>query len=397
MPSTLTWLDQDEDARVRSLGILALFQEKESRDELGIGAIRDSIADRLFPGTTTIQTRLRYMLIIPWMYQRLEGERVPASQFDARARQDELALTQPLMESGADGVFGRVARGGLKRLPSSVYWAGLGTWRIRRFQGTQMDYYRCVDALYVRRDCPRRREDDDSEPDRATLTWHPRLPPAPAGFPGKLDLKVTRDEASFLVDQIQTACPVSLLGWLASYGRPDRAGVPWEHTQQADFPEPMRVLLHHAHLFADIVEGAARLYNIALARQRGVEALADYHCAALDSWRERIDWSALTSWSLDAFWSEVVTSGHTITASTRRFVTAWVDRACATKGAVADDVTALDIIRQRERALKGPHSRFDNRGALNQWSGSSATSRLAYRWPITRRFLDDLYPALDRK
>lgn len=36
------------DARDRSLKILALFQEKESRDELGIGAIRGcSIANQL--------------------------------------------------------------------------------------------------------------------------------------------------------------------------------------------------------------------------------------------------------------------------------------------------------------------------------------------------------------
>lgn len=397
MPSTLTWLDQDADARDRSLKILALFQEKESRDELGIGAIRDSIADQLFPGTTTIQTRLRYMLIIPWMYQRLERARVPASQFAARSRQDELALTRPLMESGADGVFGRVARGGLKRLPSSVYWAGLGAWRIRRFHGTQTDYYRCVDALYVRRDRPRHREDDDAEPGHDTITWHPRLPPPPTGFPDKLDLTVTGEEAAFLVDRIQTSHPGSLLGWLVLYGRPDRAEVPWEHTQQADFPEPMRVLLSHAHLFADIVEGAARLYNIALARERGDDALAHEHCVELDSWRERLDWSALTSWSLDAFWGEVVTSGHTITTPTRKFVAAWVDCVRAIDGAVADDVTAIDIIRRRERSLKGPHSRFDNRGALAQWSGNSGTGRLAYRWPITRRFLDDLYPALDRR
>ena len=48
---------------------MALFQERESRDELGLGAIRDSIADHLFPGTSTIQTRLRYMLFIPWLFR----------------------------------------------------------------------------------------------------------------------------------------------------------------------------------------------------------------------------------------------------------------------------------------------------------------------------------------
>lgn len=59
MTSTLTWVDYDSEARDRSLRILALFQQKESRDELGLGGIRDSFADMLFLGTPTIQTRLQ--------------------------------------------------------------------------------------------------------------------------------------------------------------------------------------------------------------------------------------------------------------------------------------------------------------------------------------------------
>ena len=65
MPSLLSWVDHDSAARERSLRILALFQEKETRDELGLGGVRDAFADRLFPGTSTIQTRLRYMLFVP--------------------------------------------------------------------------------------------------------------------------------------------------------------------------------------------------------------------------------------------------------------------------------------------------------------------------------------------
>lgn len=49
MVSTLTWIDHDSRARERTLRILAQFQEKESRDELGIGTVRDSLADLLFP------------------------------------------------------------------------------------------------------------------------------------------------------------------------------------------------------------------------------------------------------------------------------------------------------------------------------------------------------------
>ena len=46
--SSLAWIDFDEAERQRAQRIMALFLEKESRDELGLGAIRDSIADHLF-------------------------------------------------------------------------------------------------------------------------------------------------------------------------------------------------------------------------------------------------------------------------------------------------------------------------------------------------------------
>ena len=49
MPSQLAWIDQDSTARERTLRILSPFQEKESRDELWLGSIRDSFADQLFP------------------------------------------------------------------------------------------------------------------------------------------------------------------------------------------------------------------------------------------------------------------------------------------------------------------------------------------------------------
>jgi hypothetical protein len=67
MAASLTWIDHDAKARERSLRILSLFKTT-TRDELGLGAIRDSFADQLFPGTSTIQTRLRYMLFVPWIY-----------------------------------------------------------------------------------------------------------------------------------------------------------------------------------------------------------------------------------------------------------------------------------------------------------------------------------------
>src|SRR5207253_7869617 len=84
--SSLGWIDFDEAERDRAQRIMALFQERESRDELGLGAIRDSIADHLFPGTSTIQTRLRYMLFVPWLLRLIEDRHGAPNQLMDEAR-----------------------------------------------------------------------------------------------------------------------------------------------------------------------------------------------------------------------------------------------------------------------------------------------------------------------
>ena len=83
--SAFVWLDYSERERRKMLNIVDLFGEHDTRDELGIGSVRDAFADMLFPGTSTIMTRARYFLLVPWTYQRLERLRVKSAEMAARA------------------------------------------------------------------------------------------------------------------------------------------------------------------------------------------------------------------------------------------------------------------------------------------------------------------------
>jgi hypothetical protein len=62
MVSQFAWLDFSEHERRKALDVIDLFRERDTRDELGIGTVRDALSDVLFPGTSTIQTRARYFL-----------------------------------------------------------------------------------------------------------------------------------------------------------------------------------------------------------------------------------------------------------------------------------------------------------------------------------------------
>ena len=44
-----------------------MFSQAESRDELGLGQISNALSDTLFPGTSVLLTRARYLLFIPWL------------------------------------------------------------------------------------------------------------------------------------------------------------------------------------------------------------------------------------------------------------------------------------------------------------------------------------------
>ena len=44
-----------------------LLSEQGAVDELGIGIIRDAFANYFFPGTSTIQNRAKYFLIVPYV------------------------------------------------------------------------------------------------------------------------------------------------------------------------------------------------------------------------------------------------------------------------------------------------------------------------------------------
>ena len=216
----------------------------------------------LFPGTSTIQTRLRYMLFVPWVYQELEGKRVSSNRFAARARRLELELIEPLLDSDdRAGVFGIGAGKALKRLPSEVYWSGLGAWGIRRYSGSIDEYHRGIDRIYARRGRRREHEDDDESVHPASVTWHPQLPEPPEDFPYGLSFALTRDEAEFLRDAIVTNCSGTLLAWLAREGRPGRVDRPWEHPDLARFTRRDHTLLQHARLFSTVMLGAAIVYN----------------------------------------------------------------------------------------------------------------------------------------
>ncbi len=398
MPSTLSWIDHDPKERDRMQKVLSLFKERNTVDDLGLGAIRDTFSDRLFPGTSTIQTRLRYMLFIPWMYRKLEEEKVPSQRIAERGREFELALVTPLSKDDDPyGVFGISARGSLKRLPSTVYWSGLASWGIRRFVGSKEDYHQSLDPVYRRRKLAGRLDDGDIDPDRLTVTWHPRLPDTPPKFPKKLGLKLTRAEAIFLRERIVTSHPNSLLAFLALHGSVSEETFPWHHPDLGSFPDEQKELLEHGRIFSQVMFGAAALYNIMLAEKSQQRELKERHQQTFEQWVAEIeqDNAAIGGWDLTRFWALVLGYGHVVTDRAQQFVEQWAGLVQGNLSELPGNKSATDLIKQREYQMKHSLARLSYQQALDRWGGASGLTRFSYRWNVARSFLYDLHDGLN--
>lgn len=96
----ITWIDLTASDRDKVRRILDLFNEKGTVDELGLGGIRDFISDALFPGTSILHTRLRYVLFIPWLYRSLESRYNKVKDIEQEARNLEIQLISALKNQG---------------------------------------------------------------------------------------------------------------------------------------------------------------------------------------------------------------------------------------------------------------------------------------------------------
>jgi hypothetical protein len=393
MTSAFAWLDFSDQDRKRALDALDMFRDEETRDELGLGVIRDAFADRLFPGTSTVQTRVRYFLFVPWLFRVLRpGDR---ERFAQRTRQLQDQLRRSLMKGGESlGVIGYLAGGNVRRLPSSVYWRGLQRLAVLRFNGSEADYGRQLRSAE-----PSLRNDDGEPVAGADRTvWDARLPNAPEGWLDATNFKLSPEESGYLIDQVSFAAPSSLLAHLLHVaGPPSETNFPWEHVPPAQLPQALSEEVNHAQNFSEGMHGASLLYNLMLAREKGSDDLVQQYEEWLAQWWEGLKQrsGAFGEWNRSRLWGLVAAWGARVPPPTYNFVETWLSATGTAHRVetILSDRQLHDLIRHRERFLKRARARLGNPRALDLWNGRSGVGQLDYRWgrPV-RQMLQDMIP-----
>jgi hypothetical protein len=357
----------------------------------------------LNPGTSTIQTRARYFLFIPWIYQDVEAKAARSNldvrAIDDRLRKSEIRLIDALAESDdSTGTIGIEARARLKRLPSNVYWRGLGTWGIRLFEGSQSQYHRglatgrapLADALSTATGDEARRQS----------SWHPAIPKPPDGYPKEASFALAYTEAEYLQDRILSRAPRTLLAFLVDRATQiEETNFPWEADLEG-LPESITTQLGHARNFSETIFGAAILYNLQLARLVKSEELVETYEKEFSKWCALVEErrTDLESWDRAAFWRVATSHGAKIPAPTHQFVDVWLDMLFANKPEdLESNSAAQGLIEQREAYLKGDEqARLVSPKAREIWRGASGAFQLDYRWWVTRAILNDIAAGFEK-
>jgi hypothetical protein len=394
-PAVLAWLDYSEADQRRAREIVRMFSQPESRDELGLGQIRDAISDTLFPGTSVLLTRARYLLFVPWFYREGVRLRRQGSQLSSWVDTQERRLIGALRNGGdSSGLIGGVVGEQVQNLPSTIYWNSLRRFGILRHDGTPTQ----IAGL---RQASRPLDDTTEFVERSDAVWDPSMPGPPEDFFAltSCDFTLTRDEATWLAERIGQAAPDTLLEFLVEKGsrRPDVAQFAWDDNEVNAAMGQVRDAVNEARRFAVAMHGAALLYNVLLAeRAEGLgmtrhDGQRDYFADLLDQWSGEVQASDLGSWNLEGLWALVMEQGRQASPLTYRFVTDWVNLVRSPSGReLASDQTARTLIREREIHQKRGQARLTNDRLIRQWGGASGSGRLNFRWPVVARLLNDI-------
>lgn len=387
--SSFGWLDGDDSQRNAMLEVVKLFDDVSTVDELGIGSVRDTFSNAMFPGTSTLHTRVKYVLFVPWLVDDVARHRWPVDRSAAELRSREAKLIDALIAGGeAEGVIGRDAKSRLKRMPSELYWPSLEHLGVRTWQTSINGYWRS--AIQHRKVV----DDPDVEAQVIERLGMATLPPAPSDLLSSTTFDLTAVEAEFLRSRVADATRGSLLAWLAVNHPASTADRIWNHEASEEFPASLAQLVDDARRVHLTATGPSLLYNLLLAELTGNDEVREEYTDQLNEWATRLETEQVfVDWDRDAFWSRMYARNRRIRPGTKRFLDDWWALCEAQRG---DGDEAKQLITARELVLKRGRARITYPDARSTWSVGAGTGPLDYRWDVARRHLNDIAAGLER-
>ena len=279
----LGWIDFSPKDRNRVGSILDMLKPEGQVDELGIGTIRDTLADRLFPGISTIQTRAKYFFIIPYILNdflktppKNRKKKSPTNYLEQREYEIMWDLADKYRDHKGSGVIGITLKRGehIVRRPSEIYWNGLNIFKCINARGLSANaFLKSANNVNLETLALTIEEEGGDDVDAGFENYFNIKVPTQPDWDTNLEIELNKEEASFLKDAMLDL-KHSVLALVANveadyevFRTSDTFNDFVKTIVNEPIPGELKKDLILAHDFAVLMEGAHIAYNQELQKQ----------------------------------------------------------------------------------------------------------------------------------
>ncbi len=403
LSASIGWIDFSPTHRNRVGTVLDLLRPEGIVDELGLGTIRNTLANQLFPGISTIQTRAIYFFIIPYIlyeYQQLPAAKRRSKSALQYLEQKEYEIMWQLADTykheEGHGVIGisKYKPQKIVRRPSAIYWNGLYNFRFVDTGGLAADaFLRQATRQNLSDLLSTSKEGDDVPKDDADAGYENlfklKVPPK-KNWDINLDLILSKDEAEIFRDKILSVATNKLLAELLLHDKLWVRFIKAENFMQfakaaipLNVPASINKIMILAHDFSELMYGAHLYYNHLLQQK---VFTSNHYQAAWNKWVEQLPYTMI---NYDEFTpDDLFQYALTTRPATASFVKEWWLQAQLG----FKNINKLEqLILQQEARAKGNKARLQwNKTEdvrADSWIG---LTRFDYRFFQARTILNDI-------
>lgn len=288
------WIDFSKEDRNKVFNVLNLLGEKGVLDELGISSIRDSYSDLFFPGTSTIQTRAKYFLIVPYALKDLDYSNSTnpnklLKEFDKKEEKcAHIFFENNPNEGGIIGINAIQRNSWVKRPPSNIYLAGLRKFKIFNYNISLKQYLKAVCSQKQEKNniisLGNNEDKTESNHDDKNAGVNPfshllTIPTYYRNWVDDLKMNLTYDEGQFLKNQIISNCSDSMFAFILENNL--REVLNFNSFKDLEpiifkFPKEIQDDYFKANNFSEFIYALRIIYNLMVSNYKNENAIEQF-------------------------------------------------------------------------------------------------------------------------
>lgn len=384
----LGYIHTNKKEQEQVLQVVKMLSESVALDELGIGRIRDSFADLMFPGISTLQKHMKYFSLMPQLYKKATEKRYNhLSEVHAEIIRLERIMTKNLYEGSKDKrgitgseVIGKNSNNYVKYDPSYIYNSGLQTFEILRNPQLFELIYATSEHIHSQPQKYKSNNEDDNDDtnDREGLYQFCSFPIVDYDFTQSCSTTLTPEDKTFIIDHIlkAKACQGTLLRFIVEHEDLPLANS-FPGVESHLLPEELKLVQRKAQEFANFIYIIHLRYNCIYSKMNGKEI----DTKMLDKFHQELAEYKKSSIHIETTLDIVNLRENSSKSFCRE----------AEEYLLSGNFTDLDdCIIRRERRVKGSRRKIGNPSYTYDPKYPVHNYKLTYRWETVKAFAEEL-------